>query len=262
MKQELKRCEMLSSAMNLIDDALIEETEALRDGKLKKKGRLSGSMTAGKKRKLKRAIAAACVVLVAAGSIAGVRYQKSKLPLSEDSQNVVVRYTNEEIDIGVACFVDIPEEEEIFDSLRADKKLDVIKGTVTKIENIVINFSGSKTHEAIAQIRVDEVYQGTLKKGSLITTNISAPVDTGDVLYHLSEGTEGIFMPTKYKNDDIWEENGGRLALKDIAEYSIGEFTTFLQTREGLLFDKEIYKSIPDAQSLSQVEAYIKKELD
>lgn len=265
MKQERRGQEILSSAMNLIDDDLIEETEELRGRTSEKKKRsilfFAGSMTEHRKRWLKGACAAACILLLAVGSMACIRYERSKLPLSDASQNVVVRYTSKPIDIGVACYVDIPGENQVFKRLRGDRSLNVVRGTVEKIDNIEINFRGAKTHEAIARIRVEEVYQGTLKEGSLISARIDAPVDTGDVRCQVRQGTEGIFMPSSYEDGDIWEENGGRLALKDIAEYGIGEFSTFLENREGLFFDRDVYRGIAEAEHLDQVEGYVKERL-
>lgn len=79
----------------------------------------------------------------------------------------------------------------------------------------------------------------------------------------MKPGERGIFMPLKYKNEDVWEENGKVLKMNDVAEYAILDTQrfAFMETAEGLLFARDTFPNIKNATSLEEVETYIQEKI-
>lgn len=70
-------------------------------------------------------------------------------------------------------------------------------------------------------------------------------------------------MPLKYSDEDVWEENGKVLKMKEVADYTIldTERFSFMETSEGLLFARDTFPSIQNATSLDEVEQYILEKI-
>lgn len=68
-------------------------------------------------------------------------------------------------------------------------------------------------------------------------------------------------MPTIYEDNSQTEKNAVIFSYKEIAEYGRmdGDRFAFLDTKEGLVFDKVTYSEIRNVTSLNQVGAYIQK---
>jgi len=139
-------------------------------------------------------------------------------------------------------------------------------GIVKDVKNISMDFDGIKHYRALATIEVEKVYDGDLTVGETISTMLPGPVDTGNVMgadfnitRAMKPGERGIFMPLVYSSDEVWEENGKVLYMKDFARYAIIDTVrfAFMETEEGLLFERGTFPSIKDAKTLEEVEAYI-----
>lgn len=139
-------------------------------------------------------------------------------------------------------------------------------GTVKDVKNISMDFDGIKHYRALATIKVEKVYDGNLTVGETISAMLPGPVDTGNVMgadfnitRAMKPGERGIFMPLVYSSDEVWEENGKVLYMKDFARYAIIDTVrfAFMETEEGLLFERGTFPSIKDAKTLEEVEAYI-----
>ena len=72
-------------------------------------------------------------------------------------------------------------------------------------------------------------------------------------------------MPMIYDDENsIWEQNGAKLDIRDIADYGFadGERFAFLETEDGLVFSRDAYSSIANATTLDEVEDYIETMLE
>lgn len=143
-------------------------------------------------------------------------------------------------------------------------------GTVKEVKNISMDFDGIKHYRALVTIEVEKVYDGNLSAGETISAMLPGPVDTGNVMgadfnitRAMKPGERGIFMPLIYSSDEVWEENGKVLQMKDFAGYAIIDTVrfAFLETEEGLLFERGTFPGIKDAQTLEEVEEYIMEKV-
>lgn len=206
---------------------------------------------------------AACLILAAAIGIPMLHNQENALELSDASWGVTVKYidnapmTNTNGDLAWLT------EEELFSSFDTD----IFKGTITKIENIVMDFNGSKDYRAIAEIEIQEVYRGACQENDVVSVLLPCPIADGvwvedtETISAMKAGMTGIFMLIAYDDTSVREENGAKLALKDIADYGFadGSRYAFLETEDGLVFAKWAYESIADATTLEQIENYVLK---
>lgn len=139
-------------------------------------------------------------------------------------------------------------------------------GIVKDVKNISMDFDGIKHYRALATIEVEKVYDGDLTVGETISAMLPGPVDTGNVMgadfnitRAMKPGERGIFMPLVYSSDEVWEENGKVLHMNDFARYAIIDTVrfAFMETEDGLLFERGTFPSIKDAQTMEEVEEYI-----
>ena len=188
------------------------------------------------------------------------------LALSDRSSNVTVRYTGNPLIFQSGCLVNLTEEE-----LFTEFDTAIFKGTISEIRNIVVSFNGEKEYRAIAKIKVEKVYRGTCNEGDTVSVMLPCPVSTimsvtsTTTVSAMKAGMTGIFMPVEYDDESaLWMENGARLDKRDIADYGFadGERYVFLETDSGLVFARYAYKSIADADTLEEVEAYIESMLE
>lgn len=143
-------------------------------------------------------------------------------------------------------------------------------GTVKETKNISMDFAGIKHYRALVTIEVEKVYDGDLTPGETISAMLPGPVDTGNVMgadfnitRAMKPGERGIFMPIIYSTEEVWEENGKALKMTDFAEYAIIDTVrfAFMDTEEGLLFERGTFPAIRDAKTLEEVEAYIMEKV-
>lgn len=246
----------LLTALGEIDDAYIAEAAPVQQNKRKW---------------IRWAAAAACFTLIVTGGIAALGRevaldsQITPIVLSERSSGVKVEYTlNPRYTTSEACLVWL-ELEEIF-----APETTIFRGTVSHIDNIELDFGGRKSYRAIVSICVDEVLQGGVKAGEFVRVLAPCPINgeitqsATEVIAQLREGMEGIFMPKVYYEEAFWEENGATLYLRDLAPYGFwdGMRWAFLDTGDELVFEKNVYEEIASAETLDQVEAYIREQIE
>ncbi len=85
-----------------------------------------------------------------------------------------------------------------------------------------------------------------------------------DIITDMKTGMTGIFMPIEYDDTSSrWMENGAELDNRELADYGFadGERYVLLETNAVLAFDRDVYKSISNAATLEEVEAYIENML-
>lgn len=167
-----------------------------------------------------------------------------------------------EMPSGAGAITMIFSEEEVFSMFDTV----AFMGTVKDVKNISIDFDGVKHYRSLATIEVEKVYDGDLSVGETISTMLPGPVDSGNVMgadfnitRAMKPGERGIFMPLVYSSDEVWEENGKVLPMNEFASYLIIDTVrfAFMETEEGILFERGTFPSIKDAKTLEEVEEYI-----
>ena len=181
-----------------------------------------------------------------------------RIPLSTDSTANSVHIVDEsEIRQGTSQenLMDMTEDE-LFS--RWDPV--VVRGTVADIRHIEIDFNGETAYQSLITIHVSTVYRGDVQVGQDLVVRADAIGETGQaehtsVISNVQQGMEGIFMPIPYDDKFVWEQNDATLRLKDIANYGFpdGERYLFLNTPNGLLFERDAYPSLRGLDSLDEV---------
>ena len=141
----------------------------------------------------------------------------------------------------------------------------IFSGTVVKLDNIVISFNGDKSYRAIAEVKVDKIYRGAIDKGDTVSVLLPCPVGGGimmtvtEIISQLTVGTYGIFMPIEYDASAYWEQNGYTLKLQDVAPYGLadGMRFSFIESKDGIVFARDMYPAISEAKTLEEIENYI-----
>lgn len=245
--------EKISEALNFIDEKYVDEAEI---GMIRKKKSIIIKITA----------VAASIAIVLSVGIPSVLHSRKSIPLSDASANVQVyrvdtlpqSVINSTSAFSLAYF-ETPEE--LFSSF----PLAIFRGTITDIENIKISFNGCPVYRAIAEIKVEKVYQGACKKGEKVKVLLPCTIADGTwtedcgTVEQFKVGTKGIFMPIAYDDSFIWEQNGATLKETDIAPYGFADGVryAFIETDNGLCFDRDSHADIENAESLDDVEAYV-----
>lgn len=254
--------EELFESINDIDDSYIAEVtpgQPVNTGRIRRPARPVRWMAG--------IAACAAAFIFAAVWMHSADHGRIPLELSDASKNVTACYIDAE-DVpqisGAASLVPLTEAE-IFRKYNTV----IFRGTVVSIRNIELNYNGWKEYQAIAEIRISQVYRGDCRTGDTLTVLLPCPIMEG---YHVSEcnvaeafrtGTEGIFMPVKYDNSYICTQNGATLQYNDLAEYGLfdGARWAFLSTDTGLLFDPYAFESLETPETLDDIEQYIEKML-
>ena len=157
-------------------------------------------------------------------------------------------------------------EEELFHQ----KGLYAFRGRVSGLTNVTIDFNGDKEIRCIATVAVEKVYCGEVAEGEQIAILLPCPAgmaglkieDTG-IAAQIESGMEGIFMPRAYREDARWEQNGATLMLRDLAPRGLwdGMRWLFLETEQGLVYEKNSYPGAAGAVTLDDIEEYVVKML-
>lgn len=242
-----------SDAMSQIDDKYIDE--ALNYKKNKKITWIKFG-----------AVAACFVIVVTAVSVlpnVTPDKPKNRFGLSDNSYNVTIFYNEKAPNISAekSLLCSYTEEElfTVFDT-------HIFKGKILSVDNIVMDFNGEKLYRAIAQIKIEKVYRGSCDKGETVSVMLPCPINQNfwvedtDIISAMKEGMTGIFMPIFYTEENSFlEYNNARLVQKDIADYGFpdGMRYAFLETEDGLIFDRGSYETISDAKTLDEVEEYV-----
>ena len=209
---------------------------------------------------------AACLALVVAVIIPIQNNIRSRIPLSEASSGVTIRYANSADRMYPSSGALVPlTEDELFTHFDTA----IFAGTVTELNNIVVDCNGMKSYWAIAKIEVSKVYRGIINPGDTVSVRMDFPIldtqfaEDTETLSHLRTGMTGIFMPMIYDSTSTYEHNGATLALKDIADFGFADGVrfAFLETSNGLVFDRQSYESISDATTLDEIEEYIMSKI-
>lgn len=211
------------------------------------------------------ALLAICLFFPLLRNLPTNRTQNNGIELSKLSHGVKAKYIKQLPDTTCATSYDLQylTEEELFST----NDTTIIKGVISNIQNIQLDFHGEKLYWAIAKVKVQKVYRGNCKVDDTITLrlqcpiNIDAYVEETETISSMKEGMTGIFMPIQYDDTSDYSENDATLHLKDIADYGFldGLRYAFLASDNGLIFDKTAYQSIENAKTLDDIEQYVQK---
>lgn len=253
----------LFSIMGEVEDSMIQEAETYRILKGSRKKKIMGKALIG---------AAACALLAAGGWLAfralGAGENGNSLDLP-NSHNVAAYYAEPES--GNTAMADLPwfTEEELFHG----ENTDIFRGKVTSLKNIRVEFGEETLEElqyrAVAEIQVDKVYRGSCTPGQTVKVLLPCPaglalwIEDTKTVSQMEEGTEGIFMPVRYDETDVWKEGDGALQLSDLAEYGFldGERYAFLEKEGKLIYADWAYPSLESSSGLEDVEVLIARQL-
>lgn len=152
------------------------------------------------------------------------------------------------------------------DELFSQERMYAFRGKVSGLTNLTIDFNGEREVRCVAIIVIDKVYQGDLTEGEQIKMLLPCPIDeyglwiedTG-IISQLKSGMEGIFMPIVYNEESRREQNGAVLMLTDLAPCGLGDGMrwAFLDTEQGLVFERNAYPGAADAKTLDEIEKYV-----
>jgi len=198
------------------------------------------------------------------------------LPLNQ-SDNAKYKIIKSVPNIEVAVLWDKLDEESIFNN----DDTAIFEGTITKITNYKVNFGKSISeglwtyaeYMAVVTIKVDEVLKGELSNNDEVSAIISFPIsekfliDKTSLATLLKVGAKGIFTPRKLKETDYFEENGKKLHLLDLADYSLDSYGlryAFMNEDNGVFFDgstnstlNEGEKTLSDITDYAEAKKYI-----
>lgn len=195
------------------------------------------------------ALLAGCLIFPLIHNLPTNRTQDNGIELSKLSHGVKAKYIKQLPNTTCTTSYDLPylTEEELF----SEHETTIIKGVVSSIQNIQLDFHGEKLYWAIAKVKVQKVYRGNCKADDTITLRLPCSINGNfqmedtETISAMKEGMTGIFMPIQYDNTSDYQENDATLHLKDIADYGFldGVRYAFLDSDNGLIFYKTAYKS-------------------
>ena len=212
---------------------------------------------------LRWGVPAACLVLVVAVGIPLLSAGAKRLPLSDGSRNVQVRYADQVPagSVSVESLLEWLSEDELLTRWNPA----MVRGTVRRIRNLEIRFGTTTTHRALAEIAVETVYRGEIQPDTVIRVLLPCPIGTGiwvedtEIVTQMQAGMAGIFILIDYDEQAIWQQNNGTLKLSDIAGFGLadGRRFAFLETTDGLVFARHDYPSLAGATDLDAVEQFL-----
>lgn len=188
--------------------------------------------------------------------------------LAKSAGTVSVKYIGQnEVpkDINTSGMLEYIREDEMFTRY----KIVAFKGEVKNIDNILIEYGTQSQYYSIATIKVEKSYKGEIEDGSTVRVLIPYAyqegiwVEDSDTAKYLKVGMTGIFTPKVNDeigmDDDFMQSGESRIVFADIAEYRFpdGVRWMFLDTDEGLIFDRNSYENAFEAKTLDGIEAYI-----
>lgn len=147
----------------------------------------------------------------------------------------------------------------------------IFRGTVRELHYFIVEPDGGPMEQYYtrAVVEVTDSIRGNLTAGETysllwlgargyMSTSISGPLEDLDV------GGEAIFMPARTDRDTGWREGDRYFCYADLADYylSEGQRYVFADTADGLDFDRTAYPDIAPAETLDEVAAYIRGEIE
>lgn len=165
-------------------------------------------------------------------------------------------------EVGSASCVAWLSPEEIFARDTA-----IFRGTVRELRYYVVEGGGCETQYTAASVEVTDRIRGDVLPGEIrtvlymggpdVSTSISGPLDD------LKVGSEAVFMPAAATAETGRQEGDSYFCYADLADFYLSEGLrfVFLDTGEGLVFERGVYEDIGSAETLDEVTDYIRRML-
>jgi len=235
-------------------------------------GRYIEEAAPGEKRKIssvrKRwAVAAACACLAVGAVFAAARIATRPAIVLSDGTTAKVSFAgNAGTGIYGGTVVDgalaYLTEKEMFSA----DGVEIYRGKVSGVESYSIDFNGETVLRSVVTVKVEKCLKGDAETGEsvrvllpgIVAENGVASEDT-EVSALIEEGNELIVMPRVCPAGSVWTFNGASLVISDLATHTLpdGVRWVFLETEDGLIFDRDAYPGAADAASLDDVENYV-----
>lgn len=158
-----------------------------------------------------------------------------------------------------SCAVSQPEPEEIFTHNTV-----IFRGTVRNLRYFEVTAEVT-TYYTVASVEITDCIRGELEPGDIY--NVLYPgaknrMRTGSLVEDLKVGSDAVFMPYVATMETGWQgKDSSYFCYADLAElyFEDGIHFLFLDTGEGLAFERSVYADIADAETLDAVMAYLRK---
>ena len=188
--------------------------------------------------------------------------------LMNSSSSIQINYVDEPKELTSEAVLAFLSEEELLANSYNSNQLAAFHGTVKAIHNLEIIFSQRTDYFAIVELEILEDFRTGIEPGTVVNIRIPGHIyDDGgtntimDTAGALKVGAEAIVMPIRYDETDFYTEAGGETVyLNEISEYRIGDGIRwlFVETTEGIVFDRHSYPSIKRAETLEDVAEFLR----
>ncbi len=144
----------------------------------------------------------------------------------------------------------------------------IFRGTVQYLRYMQIESRDYTAFYTVATVEVTDCIRGGLSEGDIYSILYTGFPDSmpaiSENLGYLKSGSDAIFMPLWANPEAGWVTEDGFFAYADIADmyFDEGLRLLFLDTGEGLAFERSVYPDIAEAETLDEVAAYIREMLD
>ncbi len=224
-----------------------------------------------KLRKVLRAFAYAALSLAVVGMLAYFaigNYRNREIELEKSGSDVSANYIHKlPDDVVLKTNSSDIDEEEFF------TRLDYVcfNGIVRDVKNISVTNLGSSVCYAVVKIEIKHIYfsdtgDESLSVGDVLPVFLHFPVVGTDydgdtfVSCRIEKGMEGIFMPILLDDSTHFSSGESYFYPSDIAPYALADGSSlFLQTEDGVLYDKNIFTSLDSPDNLPMVDRYLTK---
>lgn len=144
----------------------------------------------------------------------------------------------------------------------------VFRGTVRNLRCFEVMAGKEAAYYTVVSVEVTDCIRGELGTGNIYNVlypgvlGLSGTSLSGD-LEKLQADSDAIFMPRWASQETGWTAKDGFFAYGDLAElyFDEGIRFLFLDTGEGLSFDRAVYADIADAETLDEVMDYLRENV-
>ena len=141
----------------------------------------------------------------------------------------------------------------------------IFRGTVRNLRYFRVEMGGEKKDYTVASVEVTDCIRGELEAGDIY--NLLLPCGRGmsntlaGDLENLETGSDAVFMPYRADAGTGWRSGEDYFCYADLAElyFDEGIRFLFLDTGDGLSFDREVYTDIAEAVTLEEVTDYLRE---
>lgn len=163
---------------------------------------------------------------------------------------------------SAACLARL-EPEEIF-----AQDTVIFRGTVRNLRYFVVTAGQETQYYTVASVEVTGCVRGGLGTGDIYNVLYAGAAGresssiAGD-LERLEVGSDAVFMPYRATADTGWNSGEDYFCYADLAElyFDEGIRFLFLDTGDGLSFERDVYADIADAETLDEVMDYLRENV-